>query len=191
MRRRVPVNPKQHVPEIEDDFLTYKSDLEKQLENDIPFYLPDKIITEEDLMDIKDISVPNSLALNQSVNIQPSKYITEVPKYQPGEKVVFIDPATRKEAYGKITSEYDLRGGTSAPPIIRGENHEVKYKIEKINNLDQENENRYYEIVDTPPEEIEAVEYPKLNGLQDATLREAYRRKALIEKRLEDWNNKK
>lgn len=53
--------------------------------------------------------------------------------YTTGEKLIFIDPVTGKEAFGRIVCEYDLRHGISAPTIIRGKDSHYYYVVEYIN----------------------------------------------------------
>lgn len=57
------------------------------------------------------------------------------PKYKTGNVLVFMDPDTGHEAYGRIVCEYDQRHGISAPTMIRGPNAPYYYVVEMINLL--------------------------------------------------------
>ena len=67
---------------------------------------------ETDLANSFDLSVPNSLAVNKD-NTFSLKSIErgykEAPKFQVGEQLVFMDPASGLEAYGRYSYNYHIR----------------------------------------------------------------------------------
>lgn len=72
-------------------------------------------------MDVKhrNIEVPNSLAANgplAPLSNQPCLSL----QYKRGDILVYIDPITHDEVYGRVESEWDFRNSEAAPSLIRG-----------------------------------------------------------------------
>ena len=96
------------------------------------FILPDTEIHEEEYILYKDITKPQALTTSKIIHKQ-SNLSYQAPKYDALQIVLFIDPHTEKEAYGKIISQWDQRHGTFATPaIIRSDNTIVCYIIQLL-----------------------------------------------------------
>lgn len=86
---------------------------------DMSFKMPDYEYYEQEMVKHRNLTVPNSLAANgilSPVSNQPCMPL----KYHRGDVLVYIDPVTNKEVYGRVESEWDLRNGNAAPSLIRG-----------------------------------------------------------------------
>jgi hypothetical protein len=101
---------------------------------DTSWKMPDTELHPEDIMKIRDISIPNSLAINRSYQAQKATTpITKLPKFKVNQIVLFLDPVSRGNAFGKIISEWDLRcGNPNIPALIRGEDSNISYIVEKL-----------------------------------------------------------
>ena len=112
-----------------------------------PFPIPSFYIEESDYEQAtgRPIERPNALAINLRDNHPvPSTEPYLAPKYHVDEKLIFIDPVTRQESFGRVISEWDLRHGCAAAPSIRrGDGSGVWYMIEvlgllsEIGNIDE------------------------------------------------------
>jgi hypothetical protein len=90
--------------------------------------LPDYEYYEQEMVKHRDLSIPNSLAANGIVSPLSNEPFLEV-KYQRGDVLVYIDPATHIEVYGRVESEWDFRNGKVAPSLIRGEGTLIHYIV--------------------------------------------------------------
>ena len=91
---------------------------------DNKFYLPDYECHEEYLKTTHDITQPNTLATTQhykSIEKIPENRAVTGLLYKGGDILVYIDPVTKNEVYGRVESEWDFRHDKSAPTLIRGE----------------------------------------------------------------------
>ena len=104
------------------------------------FPVPDTFIEEHELAAAKhvDLTVPNSLATNYHdlaafpVPLGKDKPYSTMPRFKVDDKLLFDDPVSGQQAYGRVISEWDHRHGAVAPPIIRGEGSMYMYVVEKI-----------------------------------------------------------
>jgi hypothetical protein len=95
---------------------------------DNSFKLPNYEYYEQDMVKHRDLSVPNSLAANGilcPLSNEPSLAV----KYERGDVLVYIDPVTHTEVYGRVESEWDFRNGKVAPSLIRGEGTLTHYVV--------------------------------------------------------------
>jgi hypothetical protein len=86
---------------------------------DNSFKMPDYEYYEQEMIKHRNLAVPNSLAANgilSPISNQPCLSL----KYHRGDVLVYIDPLTHQEVYGRVESEWDLRNGNAAPSLIRG-----------------------------------------------------------------------
>jgi hypothetical protein len=86
---------------------------------DNSFKMPDYEYYEQEMVKHRNLTVPNSLAANgilAPLSNQPCLSL----KYHRGDVLVYMDPITHQEVYGRVESEWDLRSGNSAPSLIRG-----------------------------------------------------------------------
>jgi hypothetical protein len=131
-----------------------------------PFHLPLGVFTEEDMMLRKDenavdITSSNTLSLAQGRE-EPSKAVFSTPKFKVGDQLVFDDPATGEESYGRVVSEWDFRHGVVAPPIIRGENTGVMYIIDIIGTV--QSVSGYAALVRKPPPAGKLNSFPEIRS---------------------------
>lgn len=86
---------------------------------DTTFKMPNYEYYEQDMIKHRNLALPNSLAANgilMPVSNQPCLPL----KYNRGDVLVYIDPVTKQEVYGRVESEWDFKNGDVAPPLIRG-----------------------------------------------------------------------
>lgn len=96
------------------------------------FVLPDVEMHEEDYLKMKDLTKPYSLSTTLQ-EVRPSVKTYNAPKYDVLQVVLFKDPHSEREAYGKIISEWDQRHGTMATPaILRGDHSIVFYMVQMM-----------------------------------------------------------
>lgn len=81
---------------------------------DKTFYLPTNDLFEEDYAQLIDLTVPKSLAINTALpdvakNITP--ITSSLVKFHANDIVLFLDPISHQEAYGRVCSEWDMRHG--------------------------------------------------------------------------------
>ncbi len=141
----IPSNENKHPHEVET--VLYPALIREIKEGDkssvvVPeeFPVPNTFIEEHELAAAKniDLNVPNSLATNYHdpaafpKPLSKDKPYSTMPRFKVDDKVLFDDPVTGKQAYGRIISEWDHRHGAVAPPIIRGEGSMYMYVVEKI-----------------------------------------------------------
>lgn len=103
-------------------------------------------------------------------------------KYDVGENLLFIDPVTEEEAYGRIICEYDYRHGSVAPTIIRGSKCSVYYLVELIDFISSVGsiEDLLKILLAKPP----PIEYPILEGIVDIPCRQDFYEAQKINARL-------
>jgi signal peptidase I len=87
---------------------------------DKSFVMPNYEFYESDMLQIRALEIPNSLALSTYVD-RPTDDPRKPTKYQRGDIVVYNHDVLKCEVYGKIESEWDFRNGDSAPSLIRGQ----------------------------------------------------------------------
>lgn len=100
------------------------------------FELPDYECHEREFTKNKDISKPNALIANQTTAIvHPIDMEMSCKKlmFSIGDTVVFADPLTKKQMFGEVVSDWDMRNGQSAPTLIRGEGGGITwYVVESV-----------------------------------------------------------
>jgi hypothetical protein len=94
------------------------------------FVMPSIELHEEDYLKVKDLTKPQTLSTSVTA-VQPSTTPHLHPKYDVMQVVLFTDPHTEQEAYGKIVSQWDQRHGSMATPaILRGCDTVVFYIVQ-------------------------------------------------------------
>mmetsp|Transcript_20241 Transcript_20241/g.34121 ORF Transcript_20241/g.34121 Transcript_20241/m.34121 type:complete len:1274 (+) Transcript_20241:165-3986(+) len=162
------------------------------------FYLPDYECHEEYLKETHDITKPNTL-----VTTEHYKVIDKVPlnqaisklMYKEGDVLVYIDPVTKVEVYGRVESDWDFRNDRSAPTLIRGEGGgltwyvvrylgEVTPKVLEL--LEQDKALDYDETADEETKRQEALmlDIPNLDGVGSSMLRQERLMASRINKRI-------
>jgi hypothetical protein len=110
-----------------------------KVEND--FYLPAHEVHPEEYEKIKDLAKPNTLVTNERTSeilvLNPARQLpANKPIYKVNNLVIYTDPTSSQRAYGRVITEYDPRHGTAATPaMIRGEESNLYYMVEKIDLL--------------------------------------------------------
>jgi len=139
------------------------------------FPIPDYYIEESDAAIAKgvDLSIPNTLATNYvdpAANLMPNKVpFREPPKYLVDDKLIFMDPVTGQQAYGRVISEWDQRHGAVAPSILRGEGSMYLYFVEKIDLI--ANIGTLADLLKFLQKKARPPEYPILKDLEDVPYR--------------------
>lgn len=101
-----------------------------RIKPDTSFKMPDIELHEDEYLKYKDLSKPQSLSTSL-YTVQPTYKTYQAPKYDVLQIVLFKDPHTEKEAYGRVISQWDQRHGTMATPaIIRGDQSIVYYIVQ-------------------------------------------------------------
>jgi hypothetical protein len=141
------------------------------------FNLPEGVFYEEDYNGIRDITQPNSLARNLHDNPQPSRKVYTNPMFKVGDQLLFTDPASGEEAYGRVVSEWDMRHGEVAPAIVRGDDTMVMYLVDMIklvkgNVRDYRELVRTAQMVETQSNNIPRLAHEDGRPMQDNPLRE-------------------
>lgn len=144
------------------------------------YFMPAEEVFEEDMVLARDLSQPHSLAFDSKVIIEPVVTLTSHPKYKARDIVLFIDPVTAQEAYGRIISEWDFRHGQSAPVVVRGALPGVYYVVQMIDFVGTLGIQRLIEMTSEPP----AVEFPVLEGVIDDPLKLAIHKASEIDNKL-------
>ena len=140
-----------------------------------PFPIPDYYIEESDAALAKgvDLSIPNTLATNYTDpaanSVRNTVPYMDLPKYQVDDKLIFMDPVTKQQAYGRVISEWDQRHGTVAPSILRGEGSMYLYFVEKIDLI--ANVGTLGDLLKFLEKKEEAPEYPVFKDLEDVPYR--------------------
>ena len=119
---------------------------------EIPFVMPDHIVSEDAFEGLKnqphtDLTQVNCLAVNRKDIPEPSKQHYGHPRYAVGEQLLFQDPDSGEEAYGRVISEWNFRHGESAPPVIRGDGSGVFYMVHKLGLVSMLGPGGYSELV--------------------------------------------
>ena len=135
---------------------------------DRTFYLPTHEYLESSYLSDRpngwDITVPNGLAFNKSYTaskapLSASMLEGDGPsmlKYSQGDRLIFYDPASGKEAFGRVVSEWDLRHGAVAPTMIRGDQCCPYYVVEMIDFVANiGGPDKVTTIVEPPPPPVE------------------------------------
>lgn len=133
------------------------------------FSLPNYEIHEEDLAYQTDLTKPNSLTTCLKEDIQKSKQTFGSAQYSSGEILLFIDPATCEQAFGRVISEWDFRHGRVAPSIIRGDKSGVWYVVEMIDLI--ANVGSLDDVIKVIKEQPQPKEYPIFEGVEDIPYR--------------------
>jgi hypothetical protein len=137
---------------------------------DSTFYLPDYECHEEYLQHTHDITQPNSL-----VTTDNSKVMDKVPlnqaihklMYAEGDILVYIDPVSKNEVYGRVESDWDFRNDKAAPTLIRGQGGGLTWYVVRY-------------LGEVTPQVLELLEQDKgLDYDEDAT-EETRRQEALM-----------
>lgn len=105
---------------------------------DNSFYLPEYEFEESDYKAKAKVDITQENSLSISKNYKASKETKNIfngDVFEVGERVLFMDPETNLEAYGRIVSELDMRHGAVAPTLIRGDGSVLYYIVEKIDLL--------------------------------------------------------
>ena len=133
------------------------------------FSLPNYEIHEEDLAYQTDLTKPNSLTTCLKQDIQKSMQFYGNAAYNSGEILLFIDPVTSEQAFGRVISEWDFRHGSVAPSIIRGDKSGVWYIVEMIDLI--ANVGSLEDVIKVIQEQQPPKEYPVLEDVQDIPYR--------------------
>ena len=144
---------------------------------EIPFEMPDRIVQEEEFEKLKlnphtDLTKVNCLAVNRDDDKKPSRDPYQNPRFQVGEQLLFMDPDSHEEAYGRVISEWCFRHGQSAPPVLRGEGAIVYYMVHKLGLCSELGPDCYAKLVRAKPECEKLAPLPKLEGCEDAKYRQ-------------------
>lgn len=169
-----------HEHEVEDAIRVIQIGDTSRIKPFTGFVMPDNELFEEDFMKIRDLEQPNSLSADKGVVIKPSTTPTQYPKYKVNELVLFLDPVTQQEAYGRIISEWDFRHGLSAPVISRGEQPGAYYIVEMTELLGDKPIQELIEIATPKP----PPDYPMLEGIEDDPHRQVAYKTSYIERKL-------
>eukprot|EP01038_Epipyxis_sp_PR26KG_P004857 gene4857-6807_t len=121
-----------HEHEINEWIRPVKFGDKSHVKIDLSFKMPDQELHIEDYLKFKDLTIPNTLSTitNTSTSNKPSKDIYCAPKFEVNQTVLFLDPISSLDAYGKIISEWNYRRSGVAPPILRGNGSVVWYIVE-------------------------------------------------------------
>lgn len=149
------------------------------------FALPACDVFEEDFLKLKDLSVPNSLA-SYGIQLKPVQSTFSIPKFEANENVIFKDPVSGKDAYGRVLSEWDFLHGEVGPSVKRGEGSSVWFIVEMKALID--NVNDISEIMKLARPIPPPIEYPILEGLKDRQCRFEYYKARDISRNVEKAN---
>lgn len=95
------------------------------------FVMPDYELYEHTITHV-DLTKPNSLAINSTHHIAPSTLPLKPLKFKPGDLLVYFNPDTAVEEYGRIVSDWDFQNAEAAASIIRGDGSLAWYIVEYI-----------------------------------------------------------
>ena len=135
---------------------------------DKTFYMPAYEFLETEIAKVKgkDLSIPNTLAVNtKDNNVVKTKQSFDAPRFNVDDKVIFTDPESAQMAYGRVISEWDFRHGPVTPTVVRGDRSAVWYVVEMIDVV--LNIHGMNEIVKLGAVKAKTIRYPKLSGVQD------------------------
>ena len=152
---------------------------------DNTFYLPDYECHEEYLTNTHDLSKPNTLATidnYKTIDKVPSNQIVRKIMYKEGDVLVYIDPTSKEEVYGRVESDWDFRNDKAAPTLIRGEGGGLTWYVvrylgvvtPKILELLAEDKPLDYDenaSEETKRQEALMLEIPNLEGVGSSKLR--------------------
>lgn len=140
------------------------------------FPVPPYYIEEGDLAIAKnvDLSKPNTLATNLTGDpaAWPQKLIEPykaAPRYNVDDKLLFMDPVSGEQAYGRVLCEWDPRHGEVAPPILRGDGSMYLYVVEKIDLV--KNVGTLADLLKIVLAKPPDPEYPKFQNVDDVPYR--------------------
>ena len=165
---------------------------------DTRFYLPDYECHEEYLQGTHDITKPNTLATTdhyKMINKVPLNQAINKLMYKEGDVLVYIDPVTKVEVYGRVESDWDFRNDKSAPTLIRGEGGGLTWYVvrhlgevtPKILELLEQNKGLDYDEAaseETKRQEARMLDIPNLDGVGSSQLRQERLMASRINKRI-------
>ena len=93
------------------------------------FVMPDEELFVDDMMKVRDLGVPNSLATQNNIMRTTTTYSYKS-KFFANQMVIFADPITGRDAFGRVISEWNETGSASAPAGYRGDGSKVFYIVE-------------------------------------------------------------
>eukprot|EP01035_Chromulina_nebulosa_P041197 gene41197-55714_t len=99
------------------------------------FVMPDEELFPEDMLKVRDLSVPNSLATQtfpSSSELKSSIKYEYKSKFSANQMVIFKDPITGKDAFGRVLTEWSETGAAAAPPGYRGTGSKLFYVVEML-----------------------------------------------------------
>jgi hypothetical protein len=137
---------------------------------DTSFYLPDYECHEEYLQSTHDITKPNTLATTDNYKVVekvPLNQAISKLMYKEGDILVYIDPVTKTEVYGRVESDWDFRNDKSAPTLIRGEGGGLTWYVVQY-------------LGEVTPKVLELLEADKALDFDATADEEARKREALM-----------
>ena len=99
------------------------------------FVMPDEDLFPEDMMKVRDLSVPHSLATQNFPNSNELKSSVSdeyKSKFPANQMVIFKDPITGRDAFGRVLTEWSETGSAAAPPGFRGAGSKLFYVVEML-----------------------------------------------------------
>ena len=99
------------------------------------FVMPDEELFPDDMMKVRDLSVPNSLATQSfpsSSELKSSVKYEYKSKFSANQMVIFKDPITGRDAFGRVLTEWSETGAAAAPPGFRGTGSKLFYIVEML-----------------------------------------------------------
>lgn len=157
------------------------------------FELPDEELFPEDYAKLRDLSRPNSLA-TQSNNssedtfAQTSRAYEYKRVYQANQMVLFKDPVTQKDSYGRIISEFTENGVSAAPAGIRGEGSKLFYLVEKMGFVTSTRKVSTLLKLCNPIVKEKEVSYGTVEGAVDVENRFSYLFARRIDKKIAEYH---
>lgn len=133
------------------------------------FNLPNNEFFEDEMCKMFNLNQPGTLVSDKSVVVTKSTkpIINQIAKFSVNEVLLFRDPVSRQDAYGRVISEWDFRHGLSAPVISRGDESGIYYVIEMIDLVGDKEILSLVELV-TPKDQ---KNFPEMDGVKDDPLR--------------------
>ena len=149
--------------------------------------LPDEELFPDDYVKknpLRDLSRPGTLSTNSATVSQPStKPYTSLPKFDVHQIMLFKDPDSGKDAYGRIVSQWDVRTASQAPAIIRTDGSPVCYIVERLGLIDSvANLDELCRLAEVRPKEEDA--FAIFEGVEDVENRHAYSDAKAIDRRI-------
>jgi hypothetical protein len=161
-----------------------------------PYYMPSEEVFEDDMLEVRDLSQVHSLSSDISAMMYPNSgeqyhhhdggrphhpmVRPGMPKYKVKDIVLFIDPASGFEAYGRIISEWDFRHGESAPTLVRGEKPGFYYVIQMLDFIGDMDIQTLVEMTAPPPTKV----YAELEGVGADPLKNSLHMAAVLDHKL-------